>query len=136
MPAIVESPEASALLAELTVLPGREDPYPRYRRLREISPILRADDGALVVTRYADCATVTRDGRLGHMSPDMLAFLGLPDWADHPALQQLFTSILTINPPDHTRLRRLVSGTFTARRVQALAPAVERMVDDLLDGMA
>ena len=46
--AIVESPEVSTLLDELTRLTGREDPYPRYRRLREISPVVRADDGALV----------------------------------------------------------------------------------------
>ncbi len=135
MPTIVASPEVSALLTELTTMEGRDDPYPRYERLRSISPVVRADDGAVVVTRYADCAAVVRDGRLGHMPPDMLAFLGLPDWADHPALRQLFTSILTMNPPDHTRLRRLVSSTFTARRVQALRPAIEAIVDDLLDRM-
>jgi cytochrome P450 len=136
MPTVVASPEVSALLTELTTMEGRDDPYPRYERLRSISPVVRADDGALVVTRYADCAAVVRDGRLGHMPPDMLAFLGLPDWADHPALRQLFTSILTMNPPDHTRLRRLVSSAFTARRVQALRPAIEAIVDDLLDRMA
>src|SRR4051812_16449906 len=113
---IVAGPEVSALLGELTTLVGREDPYPRYDQLRDISPVLRADDGALVVTRYADCAAVTRDARLGHMPPDMLAFAGLPDWADHPSLRTLFTSLLAINPPDHTRLRRLVSSGFTARR--------------------
>jgi cytochrome P450 len=136
MPAIVESPEVSELLAELTTMTGREDPYPRYRRLREISPVVRADDGALVVTRWADCTTLVRDGRFGHMPADMLAFLGLPDWAEHPALRLLFTSVLTMNPPDHTRLRRLVSSTFTARRVQALRPAIETMVDDLLADLA
>jgi len=130
---IVEGPEVSALLGELTTLTGREDPYPRYDRLREISPVVRADDGALVVTRHADCAAVTRDARLGHMPPDMLAFAGLPDWADHPSLRTLFTSLLALNPPDHTRLRRLVSSGFTARRVEALRPAVARMVADLLD---
>jgi cytochrome P450 len=130
---IVEGPEVSILLDELTTMAGREDPYPRYARLREIGPVLRADDGALVVTRYADCSAVTRDPRLGHMPAHMLAFAGLPDWAEHPALRQLFTSILAINPPDHTRLRRLVSSSFTARRVTALRPAIERMVDDLLD---
>jgi cytochrome P450 len=135
MPTIVASPEVSALLTELTTMVGREDPYPCYERLRSISPVVRADDGALVVTRYADCTAVVRDGRLGHMPPDMLAFLGLPDWADHPALRQLLTSILTMNPPDHTRLRRLVSSTFTARRVQELRPAIEAIVDDLLDRM-
>jgi cytochrome P450 len=136
MPTIVESSEVSELLAELTTMTGREDPYPRYRRLREISPVVRADDGALVVTHHADCATLVRDGRFGHLPTDMLAFIGLPDWAEHPALKLLFTSILTMNPPDHTRLRRLVSSTFTARRVQALRPAIEAMVGDLLDGMA
>src|SRR5690349_9274735 len=113
---------------------GRDDPYPRYARLRKIAPVLRADDGALVVTRYADCAAVTRDARLGHMPADMLAFVGLPDWADHPGLRQLFTSMLATNPPDHTRLRRLVSSAFTARRVQALRPAIARMVQSLLAG--
>jgi cytochrome P450 len=132
---VVASAEVSQLLDELTRMPGREDPYPRYARLREIAPLLRADDGALVATRYADCVTATRDPRLGHMSADMLAFIGLPDWADHPALRMLFTSMLTINPPDHTRLRRLVSSTFTARRVQALRPAIADMVDGLLDRM-
>jgi len=133
MPTIVASPEVSALLDELTATTGREDPYPRYRRLRSISPLLRADDGALVVTRYADCATVVRDGRFGHIPREMLGLVGLGDWAEHESLRELFTSVLSLNPPDHTRLRRLVSGTFTARRVQALEPAIQAMVEDLLD---
>jgi len=132
---IVESLEVSSLLGELTTMIGREDPYPRYARLREISPVVRADDNALVMTRHADCAAVTRDARLGHMPAHMLAFVGLADWAEHPALRLLFTSMLALNPPDHTRLRRLVSGTFTPRRVQALRPAIERMVEELLDAM-
>jgi cytochrome P450 len=131
MTGIVETTEAHALLDELTTMVGREDPYPRYARLREISPLIRARDGAIVVTRYADCVQVARDSRLGHVSTDMIALL-LPDWAEHPSLRQLFTSMLLRNPPDHTRLRRLVSGTFTARRVAALRPAIAAMVDDLL----
>ncbi|WP_344139463.1 cytochrome P450 [Luedemannella flava] len=114
---------------------GRADPYPRYARLREISPVVRADDGALVVTRYADCSTVARDGRFVHMPPDVLAVLGFPDWADRPSLRMMFTSMLIRNPPDHTRLRRLVSGAFTARRVAELRPAIGRLVDELLDGL-
>ena len=132
---IVESAEVSTLLDELTTMTGREDPYPRYARLREIAPVVRADDGALVVTRHADCAAVVRDPKLGHMPKHMLDFIGLGDWEEHPALRLLFTSILTLNPPDHTRLRRLVSTSFTARRVQRLRPAIERLVDELLDGL-
>ncbi|MEV8509848.1 cytochrome P450 [Actinoplanes sp. NPDC051475] len=134
MTAIVESSEVSTLLDELTRMTGREDPYPRYRRLREISPIVRADDGALVITRHVDCVAVTRDSRLGHMPPHMIDFVS-PGWQDHPALRQLFTSLLVTNPPDHTRLRRLVSSSFTARRVQALQPRITEMVGELLDGM-
>ncbi|HWG97802.1 MAG TPA: cytochrome P450 [Pilimelia sp.] len=135
-PTVLESPEVAALLDELTTMVGREDPYPRYARLRELSAVVRAADGALVVTRYDDCATVARDPRLGHPPADILAFAGFPDWAEHPALRQLFTSMLVLNPPEHTRLRRLVGRAFTARRVRALRPAVERMVDDLLVGLA
>ncbi|MFG1922508.1 cytochrome P450 [Cryptosporangium sp. NPDC048952] len=136
MPEIVQSPDVLALLDELTRMEGRANPYPRYARLREASPIVRAADGALVLTGYAECTTMLRDPRLGHMPPDLLEVLGYPDWRDHPALLTLYTSMLTINPPDHTRLRRLVSATFTARRVQALRPAIEKMVDDLLDAMS
>ncbi|HEY0533351.1 MAG TPA: cytochrome P450 [Actinoplanes sp.] len=132
---IVESAEVLTLLDELTTMTGREDPYPRYARLREIGPVVRAEDGALVVTRHAECAAVVRDPKLGHMPRHMLDFIGLGDWEEHPALRLLFTSILTLNPPDHTRLRRLVSTSFTARRVQRLRPAVERLVDELLDGV-
>ena len=132
---IVDTAEIHALLTELTTLVGRDDPYPRYARLREIAPMLRAPDGAFVVTRYADCAAVARDGRLAH-STEVLAHLGYPDWADHPALYQLFSSVLRLNPPDHTRLRRLMSGTFTLRRTQALRPAIETMVAELVDQLA
>ena len=135
MDGIVAGPEVDKLLYELTTMLGREDPS-RYHRLREISPIVRAVDGALVVTRYADCSTLTRDPRFAHPPADVLAFIGYPDWRERPALEHFFTSMLVINPPDHTRLRRLVSGAFTARRVQALRPAIERMVDDLLDTMS
>jgi cytochrome P450 len=132
---IVESREVRNLLDELTRLDGREDPYPRYRRLREISPVVRAEDGALVVTRYADCVTVTRDHRLGHFPPHMLDLIR-PGQADHPSLSLMYTSMLAMNPPEHTRLRRLVSSSFTARRVQALRPRIARMVEDLLDRMS
>jgi cytochrome P450 len=132
---IVENAEVLTLLTELTTMTGREDPYPRYARLREIGPVLRAEDGALVVTRHADCAAVVRDPKLGHMPRHMLDFIGLGDWEEHPALRLLFTSILTLNPPDHTRLRRLVSTSFTARRVHQMRPAVERLVGELLDAL-
>ena len=50
MAGIVETTEAHTLLDELTTMVGREDPYPHYARLREISPLIRAKDGAVVVS--------------------------------------------------------------------------------------
>ncbi len=115
---------------------GREDPYGHYARLREMGPVLREADGTLIVTRFADCQSVSRDHKLGKMPVEMLPLAGLADWAEHPALHGYFTSLLGINPPDHTRLRRLVSSSFTARRVQELRPATTRMIDGLIDGLA
>ena len=133
---ILNSPEVHELLFELTTEDGRSDPYPRYARLRELSPIVRGITGALVVTGYDDCSTVVRDPRFVKESSKLLEFLGIADWREHASLRYLFTSsMLMMDPPDHTRLRRLVSGAFTPRRVQALRPAIERMVEDLLDGL-
>ena len=132
----MESREVSTLLEELATVAGREDPYGHYDRLREIGAVVRAGDGTLIVTRWTECAAVARDHRLGKMPVELLAHAGLADWAEHPALYGYFTSLLGINPPDHTRLRRLVSSSFTARRVQALRPATEQMIDDLIDVMA
>ncbi len=115
---------------------GREDPYGHYARLRELGPVLREPDGTLIVTRFADCQAVSRDHRLGKMPIEMLPLAGLADWAEHPALHGYFTSLLGINPPDHTRLRRLVSSSFTARRVRELGPATTRMIDDLIDDLS
>ncbi|SDQ86507.1 cytochrome P450 [Quadrisphaera sp. DSM 44207] len=129
---VVESSEVSVLLDELTRAAGREDPYSRYSRLREIAPVVRADDGTLVVTGYAGCVAVTRDPRFGNPPSQAMEFIA-PGWEDHPATRLLFTSMLMTNPPDHTRLRRLVSSSFTARRVQALQPRIAEMVEDRLD---
>ena len=52
---------------------------------------------------------------------------------ERPALKLMFESLLMINPPDHTRLRGLVSTVFTHRRIAELRPAVEAIADELLD---
>jgi cytochrome P450 len=132
---IVSSPEVHQLVRELTTMAGRSDPYPLYTRLRDLSPIVRDKDGALVVTGYDECSTVLRDPRFAKEPSKMAELMGLPDWREHVSLRYLFTSMLMLDPPDHTRLRRLVSSAFTARRVQALRPAIAQMVDDLLDGL-
>jgi cytochrome P450 len=113
---------------------GRDDPYPRYQGLRETAPVALAEDGAIVLTRYADCQSVLHDPRFGRPDSDeFFSSLGLSDWRDLPAIWTLNSSMLVANPPRHTRLRRLVSRAFTARKVEQLRPAVAELVNSLLD---
>jgi cytochrome P450 len=132
----VRSAEVDQWLFELTQPVGRADPYPRYEALRSTAPVALADDGAVVLTRYADCHAVLHDSRFGQPDNDaVLSAIGLSNWRDLPAIWTLNTSMLTLNPPEHTRLRRLVSRSFTARRVEQLRSSVAAMVEELLDGL-
>src|SRR5215469_3496896 len=124
------------VLTSLATPEGRADPYPLYERLRAIGPAVTAPDGTLVVTGYRECSMLLRDHRL-HKAPERrLAASGYPRWQDRPALRLMFGSIMMLNPPAHTRLRRLVSACFTARRVAGLRPAVERIVADTCEQIA
>ena len=115
-----------------------DDPFPLFaeaRKLSAVHPVTLADGhDAWLVVRYEEAMNALNDTRL---SKDMDAALakssevvaeGLPgpDFARH---------MLTVDPPDHTRLRRLVSAAFTPRRVEALRPRVQTITDDLLDAI-
>ncbi|WP_354643713.1 cytochrome P450 family protein [Kitasatospora camelliae] len=126
MPEIIPVPDAAALLA---------DPYAGYAALREQGPAHRliGPDGLpfWLVTRYEDVKALLADPRLSldkrHALPGNYRGLALP-----PALD---ANLLNMDPPDHTRIRRLVSQAFTPRRVERLRPAVQRTADDLLDAI-
>ncbi|MFF2579548.1 cytochrome P450 family protein [Streptomyces goshikiensis] len=114
------------------------DPFPLYRQLREDGPVRRiVIAGALdawVVTRYEDGLAALSDSRL---SSDVR------DASDARLLRQLPTSggeslmgnMLRSDPPDHTRLRRLVSKAFTAHRVAGMRPRIQAIADQLLDAV-
>ncbi|MFC9814738.1 cytochrome P450 [Streptomyces virginiae] len=118
------------------------DPYPAYAWLRENSPVHRAKlpSGveAWLVTRYADARQALADQRLSknpahHAEPaHAKGKTGIP--GERKA--ELMTHLLNIDPPDHTRLRRLVSKAFTPRRVAEFAPRVQALTDHLIDGFA
>jgi cytochrome P450 len=112
----------------------RSDPYPTYAALREQDPVHKTAMGAWALTRYRDCADVLTDPRFGSQSPpELRGATALPD--DHP-LVVLGNSMLFLDPPDHTRLRGIVSKAFTRRAVDALGPRVEQLVDDLCNAAA
>jgi cytochrome P450 len=123
------------LLAELAAPDGQANPYPIYRRLRTLGDSVTAPDGALVVTGYRPCSALLRDNRLRKNPARLLVRAGYENWQERPGLESMFNSLLMINPPDHTRLRRIVAGAFTARRVAGLSGAVSAIADELLDGL-
>ena len=109
----------------------RADPWPYYARLRDAAPVHRRPSGDWFLTRYADCQGVLADPRCSS-NP---AHEATPSEGS-PARREGSNLLLFLDPPDHTRLRRLVSKAFTPRRVEALRPRVEELVDQLLDDVA
>ena len=95
-------------------------PYDKYAQLRDKDPIhrLRLING-WALTRYEDMEQVLKNH----------ALFGRDTW--NSAIE--FKNMLFVDPPDHTRLRSLVSKAFTPRSVAAMEPGIHRIVDDLLD---
>jgi cytochrome P450 len=106
------------------------DPYAHYRRLSSAGPLQRTQAGIWVTTSHELCSQVLRDPRFGHQTGfESGAFRTAPVEEDR-------RSFLTLDPPDHTRLRRLVSKAFTARLVERLRPRISDLVDSLLDDVS
>ncbi|MCD0450182.1 cytochrome P450 [Actinocorallia sp. API 0066] len=113
-----------------------DDPYPGYRRLREEAPILRASDGSLVLSRFAECDAALRHRAFGK-GDEQLGF-GRPELGEEArrARDRFGRTMLVTNPPEHTRLRRAVSSAFTNRHVEELRPVIARRADALLAELA
>ncbi len=128
--------EADALLAELVATPeGRADPYPRYATLRAVAPVHHSAFGLWALSRYDDCQQLLRHPGVGKDFSGAASSLGLS--AEQVAGQDRFrtdrSNMLTTDPPDHTRLRGLVTRAFTPRTVETLRPRIVGLVDELLD---
>lgn len=114
------------------------DPYPVLNRLREATPVLRHETlGRWFVTRHADVRACLRDRRLGRnfrhvgtdeefraepLDPRWQAFWDVERW-----------SLLWLEPPDHTRIRKLVAAAFTPRSVEAMRAPAEQLATELLE---
>lgn len=114
------------------------DPYPVLNALREATPAFwneRTEQWML--TRFSDVAATLRDRRLGRTYTHLFtpAEVGQPEpdprWADFHRHEEW--SLLCLEPPDHTRLRRLISRVFTPRSVAKLQPEIETKAARLLD---
>jgi cytochrome P450 len=109
------------------------DPYPTYRYLRETAPVFRMPLGMWMVSRYADVALILRDKRFGKNYEGNLVRRYGPDAMQERAFASLGRTMLVLDPPDHTRLRGLVTKAFTARRVEEMRPRIAALVDSLID---
>jgi cytochrome P450 len=116
----------------------RQWPYPVLDDLREATPIFFDDrSNQWVLTRFAEVHEALRDRRLGRSYAHRYshAEVGRPEpdprWSRFHQHEQW--SLLSLEPPDHTRLRRLVTKVFTPRSVEALRPGVEQVASELFD---
>ena len=118
---------ALAELANPAILP---DPYPVLAGLREASPFADFDGAFVVAARHADIAAVLRDPNASSERNRSR----LPTAT--PRRENGRPSFLSLDPPDHTRLRRLAAKAFTPRRIALLEPRIRQITAELLAGAA
>jgi cytochrome P450 len=115
-----------------------EDPYPVYAEMRERAPLLYHEPtDHWLVSRYSDVNALLRDRRLGrtylHLaSHEEMGHVEPPPNQD-PFWWLISNGILDMEPPQHTRVRRLVSKAFTPRTVERLRPTIQSITDGLID---
>ncbi|WP_034271178.1 cytochrome P450 [Actinospica robiniae] len=108
-----------APLAQLDTRAGHSDPYAVYRRMRADGPLAPTRKGNWVTVSHRICSAVLRDRRFGVVRDPYLDM-----------------SFLGMNPPDHTRLRRLAQPAFSPKTLPAYQTRIERTVEGLLDRAA
>ncbi len=113
----------------------RANPYPFYDMLRLTEPVHRTEFGMVVLTRYEDVSATLKSN---DFSRDVEKY---SEQSSSPARQRRrernigrTKSILNLDPPDHTRLRRLVSKSFIPTAIERLRPRIQQLVDKILDG--
>lgn len=127
--------EIDEAMTTLMTPKGREDPYPAYAVLRAAGPLLELSEGFYVASGYDVNDELLRDPRQRVQDADLLDRT-YPAWRDSASVRSINRSMLAINPPDHTRIRRLASGAFTARRVGALRETITGYAENLAGWLA
>jgi len=112
------------------------DPYPFYHRLRAAAPVWQSPLGMWIVTRYDHAVALLKDRRFGKDYAGNITRQFGPEGMLEPARASLGRTMLVLDPPDHTRLRSLVTKAFTARRVEDMRPRIAAVVDRLIGRVA
>ena len=115
---------------------AQADPYPQYQQLREADPVHWSElMGLWVLSRYEGIEFVLRDARFSanRRSSSNPLVQRAEEMQDRGLPFANATTMLGADPPEHTRLRGLVSKAFTPRSVEAMRPRIQEIVDELLD---
>lgn len=126
--------DAQTLLLQLLDPSNRADPYPVYERIRDGGPMTMPEGHLTVFSRFADCDDVLHHP--ASASDGMKSTLVQQRIASGEAVRPPGPpGFLFLDPPDHTRLRKLVSKAFVPKVVRALEPEIITLVDDMLDAV-
>ena len=137
---IAQSSDLDGWLLQVLITPeGQAYPYPYYTLMREEARVSRTSFGPYVVNGYDECQGVLRDPRLGRgmgLEGASASIFGENGTRRGEFFEVSQHNMLLADPPDHTRLRRLVSRSFTPRQMERLRPTVHSLVAGLLEVMA
>lgn len=116
-----------------------QDPYPTYTRLHEEGPLHYLDVGSgwpvWSIVSHAECSSIAKDTRLSaKRAQQMLLSLPLSRQAEFAELARMLSLwLIFMDPPEHTRLRKLLNKGFSAAAVENLRPQVEAIVEQMLE---
>lgn len=128
-----QSTEAEDLARSLLTTPPPADPWPVYGRLRDIAPVAAVGD-TFVVTGFEPVFQILRSGRIFAQGPaERNRTRSLPRFSRSKFLQATSAAVVMVDPPDHTRLRRVLTKLFTPSAISGIEPFVRRKVDELID---
>ena len=111
---------------------SKADPYPMYEQLRR-ADLVRSGLGAWVTVSHATAEAILRDRRFSPSPTHQRGYRPPSYPPGDPRAGLAAADLLTLDPPDHTRIRRLVSGAFTPKSIAALEPWIREVAADQLD---
>jgi cytochrome P450 len=127
--------DVNALLDSLLTPAVSENPYPTFERIRALGGLHLTANGIVFALSYDHCATVTRETVFGAQSPEWCD-LARPRWRERPSKIATYETMLFRDPPDHTRLRRMVGAAFTPRQAERMRAGIAGLVQRALDALA
>jgi cytochrome P450 len=123
--------EARQLASQLVMSSPPADPWPIYRRLNEISPVTQVD-AVFVATGYAPVSAVLKGHGFGQGPPESNRLRQDPRYPTSRFLQAAASAAVNVDPPAHTRLRRVLNRIFTAQALTDIEPYVSSLVLGLI----